>query len=158
MPSLTSPVRPSYDEPATAEDAVLMTLARLGRRLRQRMPGEQLELTAILLLKVLLHEGPLRPSALADALGVDASTVSRQVRHLEDRGLLERTADPDDRRASRLALSEEGRARLEEGAQCRRALVADLLESWSDEDRDRLKTLLTRLHTDLEHHHRGDRT
>lgn len=35
MPSLPA----SYDEPATAEEAVMVTLARLGRRMRQRVPG-----------------------------------------------------------------------------------------------------------------------
>jgi len=128
----------------------MVTLARLGRRMRQRMPGEELDFSAILLLKALLR-GPLRMSALAAALELDASTVSRQVRHLEDRGLLERTSDPDDRRASQVALSEKGRARLEEGAARRRAMVSDLLRAWPGEDRERLRQLLTRLLDDLDH-------
>ena len=142
----------SYDEPATAEEAVMVMLARLGRRMRQRLPGEELDFTAIVLLKALLHRGPLRLSALAAVLEVDASTVSRQVRHLEDKGLLERTGDPDDGRAFRIGISEEGRTRLETGGQRRRAIVAELLESWPPEDREHLRTLLNRLIDDLAHH------
>jgi len=150
QPSATS--RPSYDEPATAEEAVMVTLARLGRRMRTRLPGEELDFAAILLLKALLHGGPMRLSAVAAALDLDASTVSRQVRHLEARGLLERTSDPDDGRASRIALSDEGRVRLEAGARRRRALVAQLLEHWPDPDREQLRLLLSRLLDDLDQH------
>jgi DNA-binding MarR family transcriptional regulator len=141
----------AYDEPATAEDAVMVTLARLGRRMRQRLPGEELDFAAILLLKALLP-GPLRLSSLAAALDLDASTVSRQVRHLEDRGLLERTSDPDDGRASQVALSAEGRTRLEHGARRRRDFVGRLLEDWPETDREHLRTLLTRLLDELDQH------
>lgn len=144
--------RPAYDEPATAEEAVMVTLALLGRRMRARLPGEELDFAAILLLKALMHGGPMRLSALAASLDLDASTVSRQVRHLEDRGLLERTSDPDDGRASRITLSEQGRIRLEAGARRRRALVAQLLEHWPDRDREQLRVLLNRLLDDLAQH------
>jgi len=143
--------RPTYDEPATAEEAVMVFLVRLGRRMRSRLPGEELDFSAILLLKALVR-GPLRLSSLATLLDLDASTVSRRVRHLEDRGLLERTGDPDDRRASRIALSEEGRIRLEAGGRRRRAFVAELLEEWPPDDREQLRLLLTRLLDDLDRH------
>jgi DNA-binding MarR family transcriptional regulator len=130
----------------------MVTLALLGRRMRSRLPGEELDFSAILLLKALLHGGPMRLSALAASLDLDASTVSRQVRHLEDRGLLERTSDPDDGRASRITLSEQGRVRLEAGARRRRAMVAQLLEHWPDRDREQLRVLLNRLLDDLAQH------
>jgi DNA-binding MarR family transcriptional regulator len=145
----SAPHRPAYAEPATAEEAVMVTLARLGRRMRARLPGEELDFSAILLLKGLLC-GPMRVSALAALLDLDASTVSRQVKQLEDRGLVERTSDPDDGRASRIALSEQGRVRLEAGGRRRRELVARLIEPWPPEDREQLRLLLTRLLDDLD--------
>jgi DNA-binding MarR family transcriptional regulator len=150
QPSANAAPRAS-DEPATAEDAVMVTLARLGRRMRQRLSGEELDFAAILLLKALLP-GPMRLSSLAAALDLDASTVSRQVRHLEDRGLLERTSDPDDGRASQVALSAEGCTRLELGARRRRDLVGRLLEDWPASDREHLRILLTRLLDELDQH------
>ena len=147
-----SPVeRSTYDEPATAEEAVMVTLARLGRRMRSRLPGEELDFSTILLLKALLH-GPMRLTSLAALVDLDASTVSRQVKHLEDRGLVERASDPDDGRASRIALSKEGRVRLEAGARRRRAFVAQLLEDWPPEDREQLRILLSRLLDHLDQH------
>lgn len=74
-----SPDPTSHEAPVSAEEAVMVALTRLGRRLRQRMPGEDLDFTAIVLLKALL-DGPHRLTALAAALELDASTVSRQVR------------------------------------------------------------------------------
>jgi DNA-binding MarR family transcriptional regulator len=141
----------THPVPATAEEAVMVTLARLGRKMRQRLPGEDLDFAAIVLMKALLDNGPLRLSALASALDVDASTVSRHVRHLEDRGLLERATDPDDGRASQVRLTGEGRSRLAAGAERRRALVASLIAAWPDTDRDRLRDLLTRLLDNLDH-------
>jgi DNA-binding MarR family transcriptional regulator len=147
-----SPIaRPPHDVATTAEEAVMVLLGRLGRRMRSRLPGEDLDFPAILLLKALL-QGPMRLSSLAAHLDVDASTVSRQVRQLEDRGLVERAGDPDDGRASRIALSDEGRVRLERGGRRRRAFVAQLLEEWPAQDREQLRLLLNRLLEDLDQH------
>lgn len=136
-------------DPATTEEAVMLTLISLGRRMRHRAPGDQVDFSALPLLKTLAHQGPMRLTALATELSVDASTVSRQVRQLEDRGLLERSDDPDDGRASRVAVSAHGMACLEEGAQARRAIITDALHGWDGDDREQLRLLLARLLTDL---------
>src|SRR3954465_10593337 len=85
--------------PETAEDAVMSLMMALGRRLRQRQPGDVIDYSAFPILKLLCHQGPSRLSSIAHVLGLDASTVSRHVKQLEDRGLLAHTDDPDDRRA-----------------------------------------------------------
>ena len=46
---------------------------------------------------------------LAARLGISAPTVSRLVDHLAELGFLERVADEDDHRATRVCLSPEGR-------------------------------------------------
>jgi DNA-binding MarR family transcriptional regulator len=96
----------------------------------------------------------MRVSALAGALDLDASTVSRHAKGLEDRGLLERSDDPDDGRASRVGVSAHGAECLERGAATRRALIAEAMSGWSAEDRETLRVLLHRLALDLitEHH------
>jgi DNA-binding MarR family transcriptional regulator len=95
----------------------------LGRRVRQRQPGDTVDFSAIPILKVLSHRGPLRLSTLAHTLDLDASTVSRHARQLEERGLLERTDDPDDGRASRVAISERGQACLVAVFETRRQII-----------------------------------
>jgi DNA-binding MarR family transcriptional regulator len=136
-------------DPATAEEAVMLAMVSLGRRMRHRAPGDQIDLSVWPVLKTLVHNGPMRLSTLAAELGLDASTVSRHVRQLEGRGLLQRTDDPDDGRASRVAVSEHGSACLEEGAQARRAVIAAVLDQWDDQDRDQLRVLLARFYNDL---------
>jgi DNA-binding MarR family transcriptional regulator len=139
-------------EPSTVEEAVLVTTVRVGRRLRQRLPGEELEFSSIALMKTLAHHGQMRLSSLAATLDLDASTVSRHVRSLEDRGLIERATDPADGRASVVAVTAEGLERLEQGGARRRAMIADLLADWSEEDREALRRLLNRLADDVAEH------
>jgi len=117
----------------------------LGRQIRQRQPGDPIDVSAFPLLKVLSHQGPMRLSSLAQQLGLDASTVSRHVRQLEDRGMLERTDDPDDRRASRVAVSPAGGTCLATAFHARLTLVTAALDGFSDEERDTLRSLLERL-------------
>lgn len=127
---------------------MLTTLMTLGRRLRQRLPGDVLDFSAVPVLKI-LREGPGRLSTLADVLELDASTVSRHVRQLEDRGLVERADDPDDRRASRVALSAAGADALEAHLARRHGLLAEVLADWDPADREALRALMARLHDDL---------
>lgn len=58
-----------------------------------------------------LVEQPIRTqSALAQAIGADKTRIIGTLDELQDRELIERTPDPDDRRAHQLALTEAGRA------------------------------------------------
>ena len=91
-PALAAPAE-RVPEPATVEDALLAAMARMGRRLRHRVAGD-LDFSTFVLLKTVAHRGPLRLSALASELALDASTVSRHVRSLESAGIpLEGVAD-----------------------------------------------------------------
>jgi len=139
--TLTAPV----PTPDTAEDALMSLMMALGRQLRQRQPGDPVDYSAFPILKLLSHQGPMRLSTLASALGLDASTVSRHARQLEDRGLLERTGDPDDGRASRVAVSAHGADCLAQGFETRRRLLTHALDGWTDDERDTLRALLHRL-------------
>lgn len=133
-----------YEPPATAEDAVLGTLMALGRRMRQRLSEDTLDFSVVPILKVLGGCGPLRLSSLAEVLELDASTVSRHVKQLEDRGYLGRTTDPDDGRASRIAITDEGRNALAAHVDRRKALLTQALDDWSAADREQLRSLLDR--------------
>jgi DNA-binding MarR family transcriptional regulator len=68
----------------------------------------------LLLLRALAaaRNGTLRPSELARAISLTPSGVSRAVTPLEQRGMVERTSDPNDRRACTIALTDDGAALL----------------------------------------------
>jgi len=103
----------------------------------------------VAMLSRLNDHGGIRLSDLAAALGLDVSTVSRQVRHLEEAGLVHRADDPEDRRAYRLSITDKGRDLLDQLRSARREMLCAALRDWSDDDRDRLTDLLTRLADDL---------
>ena len=62
----------------------------------------------------------VRPGVLADALGLEASSLVRVIDHLIDTGLLERREDAQDRRAKTLHLTADGKRRAQ---QMEKALV-----------------------------------
>lgn len=123
-------------------------LPRLHDRLAASA-GVALDRAGFVVLSRLHDAGGLRLSELAERLGTDVSTVSRQVAALERAGLVERTPDPHDRRATRLAPTEAGvDAYLRLRAARRRALAA-VLEHWDEGERAALAALLDRFAADF---------
>ncbi|CAN5688579.1 hypothetical protein BH20ACT1_BH20ACT1_08810 [soil metagenome] len=96
-------------------------------------------------LDVLAGCSPARMSALADALRFDASTATRAVDRLVDRGLALRQRAEDDARVQRVALTPAGRRAHSELLQRRRAAMEAILADFSDADRSSLADLLERL-------------
>ncbi len=94
--------------------------------------------------------GPQRLGELASAFGLDPSTITRQVQSLEREGFVERTPDPQDRRAAVLSLSADGVAMLEETRARRREWLARILADWSEEERTELGRLLEKFNTTID--------
>lgn len=82
---------------------------------------------------------------VAEALVVDPSTASRTVERCVAAGLLDRSADAQDRRRSVLALTAAGASILTAVTGNRRTLLAEVVEGWPDDDVVRLVELLTAL-------------
>jgi DNA-binding MarR family transcriptional regulator len=123
-------------------------LLRRSRAISARLAGElhpELDGAAYGLLALLQDAGPLRASDLVTRLGLDKSTVSRQIASLVDLGLVDRTADPADGRAQVLTPSREGAARLSHIREVRRARWESDLSGWPAEDVATLGELLDRL-------------
>ena len=104
------------------------------------------------LLARLVIGGERRATDLAADAFLDLSTVSRQVRSLVERGLVERRPDPEDRRGSMLTATGAGRDAFEQYRRQRDSELAALLEPWSGEDRYQLIRLMARLNDDLVEH------
>ncbi|MCP9944808.1 MarR family transcriptional regulator [Streptomyces somaliensis] len=144
-------------------DALQHQVAVFARRAEQtRLAGTaQLRTTmdraAYLLLNRLDQEGPMGVKALAAGMGIDSSTVTRQVAPLVDTGLVKRTSHPEDGRAVVLQLSPRGQARLEEVRRSRRDLMAKVTEGWTAAEREAFCTLLTRFNSALSAQHSGPR-
>jgi DNA-binding MarR family transcriptional regulator len=125
-------------------------LLRRSRAISARLASEvhpELDGAAYGLLALLQDAGPLRASDLVALLGLDKSTVSRQVGTLVQLGLVDRTADPLDGRAQVLTPSLEGSARLSRIREARRARWEEDLAGWPVEDVGTLAELLHRFNT-----------
>jgi DNA-binding MarR family transcriptional regulator len=99
---------------------------------------------------VALQDEPRRASDLVDLFSIDKGAVSRQVQSLLELELIERSPDPDDRRAAILTITDEGARRLEAAADKRRAEVLGRLSSWQPGDLQRFVESLARYNATLE--------
>lgn len=110
-------------------------LARRLKRVVAERAGEvhpDLQPSSYWMFTHLAESGPLRASALVEAFDLDKGAVSRHVQHLLDIGLLDRTPDPEDGRATLLSVTAEGARRLAAVDEHRRAWFAQVLGDWSD--------------------------
>jgi DNA-binding MarR family transcriptional regulator len=100
-----------------------------------------------------LHEtrrlGIVRPSDLAVQMHLDLSTISRHLRSLEQQGMVQRTADPDDARAQRISLTTGGCDVLNRLLDHRAEAIRHAICHWPEGDRRNLRQLLRRLGEDL---------
>lgn len=146
------------DELAVA-DRIGTAFTRMMRLLERRQAQYQaehpdaVERATYHLLVHLVKGGPRRAVVLAEAVHSDPSTISRQVAQLVKLGLVERTADPEDGRATLLVATDEGRRVFEENRRLRNQGTATLMSSWTDGDREALADLLTRFAEDYEQYH-----
>ncbi len=92
----------------------------------------------------------MRASAIAGCLRSDPSTVSRQVATMVRDGLLERQSDPEDGRASILALTAKAGDVLAAHERVRLAQFEAMLSDWNASDLSRFATLLRRFTNDFE--------
>ncbi|WP_406409694.1 MarR family transcriptional regulator [Streptomyces halstedii] len=136
-------------------DALQHQVAVFARRAEQTRLGgvgqvrNSMDRAAYLLLNRLDKEGPMGVKALAAGMGIDSSTVTRQVAPLVDTGLVKRTSHPEDGRAVVLQLSPRGQTRLEEVRTSRRELMSRVTDDWTEEERDVFCSLLARFNTSL---------
>lgn len=110
----------------------LVRFHRLGARVKGMLDIGTLgaEFSALMLLYPLDAIGPMRVTDLAELKQADPSTVSRQAAQLVKAGLARREADPDDGRASRLAVTAAGRRAVDHMHDARHALICRALGDW----------------------------
>ena len=119
--------------------------------------GVRCELAGAAVLGRLELLGPVRLTELAGALGLDPSSVSRQVTSLERSGWVAREKDPDDQRAQRLHLTARGCEVVAVLRKARVEALARVTPDWTTDDLDALTDRLARLNNDLEtNRHRLD--
>ena len=143
---------PDPDLERIHEFTSLVIASTRSSRQRERLQlalGLGVSETNLSALRLIQRHGPIAVSEIARRLEIDQSNASRQVRSLEEQGLVRRTVDRFDRRVARLAITGAGRRVL---AKVRAVALNDYavaLEDWSADDRAQLAELLDRFRVAL---------
>jgi DNA-binding MarR family transcriptional regulator len=116
-------------------------VSRLTQLLRASVPRRS-SIAALLTLRRIDEVGPLRITDLAAAEMVAQPTMTGIVRRLEQDGFVQRTRDPDDARAMRIALTEAGRDELAAVRASRAAVLQERLDRLDDDARAALAAAL----------------
>ncbi|MGW5271308.1 MarR family winged helix-turn-helix transcriptional regulator [Streptomyces sp. NPDC004044] len=132
------------------ELAVFLRRARSSSGEMAREVHPELESAAYGLLVQLESAGQQRATDLAAYFGVGKATMSRQLRALEDLGLVAREPDPADGRAFLVHLTDEGLARYRSVRDARRERYVRKLADWDRAEVAELARLLHHLNTRAE--------
>ncbi|MFJ8073413.1 MarR family winged helix-turn-helix transcriptional regulator [Streptomyces sp. NPDC096176] len=132
--------RSQYEELARQISAVGAVKRSLARILPAECPSGSAAVLALV-----DRYGEMRMSRLAELLAVDMSVTSRHVAHVVERGWLERSPAPDDRRSRILRLTPAGEDLLDTLGRRTTDMFAHYLKDWSDDDVGQLSAMLARL-------------
>jgi DNA-binding MarR family transcriptional regulator len=113
----------------TAADRVLAGVSRLGSRMRAERPRAGLSLAVLGVLLRLSVRGTMTTGALAASLRVAPQSMTRIVAGMAENGLIDRRADPDDRRQILVSMTEAGRRVFDEDTRTRRAWLAAAMDA-----------------------------
>jgi DNA-binding MarR family transcriptional regulator len=88
--------------------------------------------------------GPVQPSALAAIMGVTAGNITQIINAIEERGLIERTIDPSDRRKVMITLTPVGKEAVKRAGAAYREAYAGLLSDLGEKKTVEFTKLLDR--------------
>ncbi|MFE4964068.1 MarR family winged helix-turn-helix transcriptional regulator [Streptomyces sp. NPDC056660] len=128
-----------------------LAVGRMTRRLRQAHAVGDVSLSGVSVLARLAADGPDSPTALAEMERVRPQAMATTLAQLEQRGLVRRTPDAADGRRSIAAVTEEGRAMLAERRSESVQRLANVLDTFSVEERATLRAAVPLLGRLAEH-------
>jgi DNA-binding MarR family transcriptional regulator len=99
-----------------------------------REAGISLDRALFPLLVVIERRGPIGVVDLADRVGRDYTTVSRQVAKLESLGLVERKTGAADRRVSQATVTAKGKAMTDAVDRARERFARAMLSTWDERE------------------------
>lgn len=141
------------DQTPDTVGVIEIELMRLVRHLetfgRKSSLYDHVDRAGYLALRTLDRLGPTSCGGLATALGLDASTVTRQVATLHRAGLVDRRPHGTDRRASTLAITTEGRKAMRHVEGQRRQQIEVLLGEWDSVEQADLARVLAKFNESL---------
>ncbi|UMY46747.1 MarR family winged helix-turn-helix transcriptional regulator [Pseudomonas azotoformans] len=114
-----------------------------------REAGISLDRALFPLLVLVERLGPIGVVELADRVGRDYTTVSRQVAKLESLGLVLRQASALDRRVRESVITEKGKAMTDRVDDARERMGVSIFSTWEEGDFDNLVRLMRKFAEDI---------
>jgi MarR family transcriptional regulator for hemolysin len=142
-PDLGGPSRP------TMESRLMITSRALRRAYDSRLAGLGLKLTEAYLLAHVHTHGPLTQTQLAEGLGIGRAATGALIDALQRKGLVERSADPGDRRVWLVATTRQAGPIVEQVVAVDTAVRQQLWTGVSPAERRQLSETLVRLQGNL---------
>jgi DNA-binding MarR family transcriptional regulator len=134
---------PSGDE--TLSDAFWSVARQMREASHESLAPWDITPAQLRALRVLARHGPVRLSELSDHLHIAARSTTEVVDAVESRGLVRRRADPGDRRATLVELTEHGESVLDAIRAARGSETERLFGRLSQTDRAHLARILRKL-------------
>jgi DNA-binding MarR family transcriptional regulator len=133
----------------STQEALQLVIAmhRLLRGLRRAADIATPHASQLIVLALLAQYGPLRVGELAGRIPCSQPTATMTVAGLQTSGLVTREADPDDGRASRVLITEQGRLMLRSLAQGEADALTGLLSTMDEDDLRILRAAIPLLST-----------
>ena len=142
---------------ATSSDLVVAIVTELQAAIRElrcssteRLVRRNLSMTQIHVLWLLEHQGAMPMSRLAELLDVSLSAATGLIDRMEERGLIERSRVPDDRRVVLVRPAAGGRLALEENEVVRREQMRSVLGRLDDKQLARVFAAFRDIRTAIE--------
>lgn len=143
-----------YDGPMSAYDQLAYELLLISRYGVQNLPtygrDTMMDRSAVILLARLDATGPMSVADLAEAFGLNTSTVHRQLKAAVRNGLIELIDDPTGAPAKLHRPTEEGRRQLHQELHDRSAGHAAITADWEEAEVAELTRLLRRFNREIE--------
>ncbi|MFE0461689.1 MarR family winged helix-turn-helix transcriptional regulator [Kitasatospora sp. NPDC058965] len=137
------------------EVAVMFRRGRARSAEMSRLVHPQLEGMAYSLLAHLHDCGQVRVTEVGAHFGVGKATISRQIKALEELGLVAREPDPLDGRAWLVSVTEDGARRYRRAHEARLASFRELLGGWEPAELAQFARLLARFNDTAQRQYRA---
>jgi len=133
------------DDDAGLASAMRTCIMRLARQLRAERGDESLSFSQHSALAVIESRGPISPGDLAAFERVHPPSITRIITVLRNRGYIERSSRPDDRRQALLSTTPKGRELIRSDRERRSEWLMTILKTLTPKERGELRAVLPHL-------------
>jgi MarR family 2-MHQ and catechol resistance regulon transcriptional repressor len=124
---------------------LMQTSKAVQERIRLEMSENNLTITEFSVLEVLYHKGKQTIQQIGHSILISSGSMTYVIDKLEQRGLLHRSACPDDRRVIHVTLTDGGKEWMETIMPKHHELVNYMLGSLNNDEAETLVTLLKKV-------------